>query len=217
MTTLIKDKPKGRFISILADGKFHETVAKETEGAVEREYETSSGEKGTKWELVYPEIRGFIRKVDFWTGDFGDMVQLTFGDPGEEQITISQSVAGNFGEDILKKLPSISPEKEVWIRPYAFKDETSGKDKRGVTFYQNGDKVPDFFWDGKKKTNGFPEPEGDTAEYGTDDWKIYFLQARKFLVKYVKENVVPKFDAEIQYEPTTEYPSENSEEMKPPF
>ena len=48
MTELIPDKPKGRFISILADGKFHETVKEGTEGAVEREYETSDGKTGKK-------------------------------------------------------------------------------------------------------------------------------------------------------------------------
>lgn len=214
MTTLLKDKPKGRFISILADGKFHETVPEGTEDAEKREYETSSGEKGEKWEITYPEIRGVIRKVDFWDGEFGEMVQLTFGDPGEEQITVSQGVAGNFGEDILKKLPGLSPEKEVRIRPYAFEDENTGKQKRGVTFWQDEQKVPDFFWDGKKKLHGFPEPEGDTSTYSKDEWKMYFLKARIFLIKYNKENIVGKYDAEIQYEPTA---TENSEDFAPPF
>lgn len=219
MTELIPDKPKGRFISILADGKFHETVKEGTEGAVEREYETSDGKTGKKWEITYPGINGIIRKVDFWKGEYGDMIQLTFGDPGEEQITISQGTAGNFGEDLMKKLPNVDPTKPVSIMPYAFTDEKTGKPKRGVTIYQDNKKLTDFFWDGEKKLHGFPEPEGDTAEYGTDDWKIYFLQARKFLIAYIKEHVAPKFDGEIAYEPTEilKYPNEDINPEEIPF
>jgi len=211
MPTLIGDKPKGRFVSILADGKLHETVPAGTEDAVEREYETSDGKKGKKWERVYAELRGTVKKVEFWKGEYGDMIQLTFADKtGEEQITLSQGIKGNFGEDILRKLPNLIPGKELWLKPYAFDDE-NGKPKRGVTFYQNGDKLTDFFRDEKgNKLHGYPEPDGDSTTYDSDDWAMYFTKARKFTVEYAKEHVLPKFDGEIEYEPEEiKYPDED--------
>ncbi len=78
--------------------------------------------------------------------------------------------------------------------PYAFEDD-KGKLVRGVTIYQNGNKVFNYFWDNDKKEpkHGYPAVEGENLS--KDDWKIHFLQARKFLVGYVKENIVPKFEA----------------------
>jgi hypothetical protein len=52
-------------------------------------------------------------------------------------------------------------------------------------------KVTNYFRDTDKKENinGYPNPEGDTQDYSKDDWKLYFLQARKFLVNYTRETM----------------------------
>ena len=41
----------------------------------------------------------------------------------------------------------------------------------------------------KININGFPNPEGDTEDYSKDDWKMYFLTCRKFLITYTKEHM----------------------------
>ncbi len=190
------DKSTERFISILADGKFHETVDKNTEGAVEREYETSDKKTGSKWELVYKDVSNvLITNVQFHTGDFGENLQLTLTE-GDNEVVLSVSTASRFGENLLRKLPALDFSKVVAIKPYSFLDEKE-KMVQGVNFYQNGDKVMSFFQDeDKKNLHGFPSPEGDTTSFDNDDWKIYFLQVRKFLVNYAKENIASKFSQE---------------------
>lgn len=32
-----------------------------------------------------------------------------------------------------------------------------------------------------------PKPDGDTNKFSSDDWKIHFLQVRKFLINNTKE------------------------------
>ncbi len=191
---ILTTEKTGRFITILADGKLHETVNKDADGAVLREYETSDGKKGEKYELVYTKLEGFITDVGFHTGDFGEQVQITFTD-GDNEVILSQGVASNFGEDLLKKLPNVAFSEKVTVSPYAFENEQA-KPVRGVTLYQKGEKLFNYFWDfeGKKEKNGYPAPDGDTKEYDADLWKIHFIKARKFLVNYTKENIVPKFN-----------------------
>lgn len=199
-----------RYISIKADGHFHETVTQDIEGAVLREYELRDGTKGSKWELVYKKIEALITNIQFQEGDYGENLQITFKDEEENEVILSQGVGTSFGEDILKKLPSINFSEKVTFNPYAF-DDDKGKLRQGVTVYQKSDKVLNYFWDEvkKKPTNNFPEPEGDTKDYTKDDWKIHFLKVRKFLVGYTKERIVPKF---YKGEETVEYPQE---ELKP--
>ncbi len=194
MLTPIKS---GRYISILADGRLHETVLQNTEGAVLREYETSDGKKGSKWERVFGAIKARITGIKFQDGDYGESIQITFDD-GENKVILSQLCASSFGEDILKKLPAIDFSKEVSLRPYAFEGEDE-KMVRGVEVKQNGEKVTNYFWDAEKKEplNGFPAFDGNKSD--KDDWKIHFLKARKFLVNYAKENIVPKFSSVVEY------------------
>jgi hypothetical protein len=189
---MLTKETTGRFLSILnSDGNFHETVTKDTKGAVLREYETSDGKKGEKWEQVYTKAEGHIVNMSFRDGDFGEQVMITVND-GTDEFTIAQGVSTSFGEDILKKLPSLDLSKSVTFAPYSFNDD-KGRSVKGVTLYQDGEKVKNAFWDGEKTTLGFPEPEGDTKNYDKDDWKIHFLKVRKFVVNYAKDNVLPNF------------------------
>jgi hypothetical protein len=66
-----------------------------------------------------------------------------------------------------------------------------------LTITQKDKKIPSFFYDAdnKKNINGYPDPTGDTKTYSKDLWKIYFMQARMFLVKYVEDNILPKVKA----------------------
>lgn len=190
-------KGTGRYISIKADGLFHEKVTKDTDGAVYREYEVKDKEgkvtKGEKWELLYKNIRGVtIKDIAFEDSDFGENILVTFTD-GESDITLSENTSGNYGTDIMKKLPNLTFSENMVVQPYSFEDD-SGKDRRGVTFWQNGDKVPSYFWDSEKEesAHGFPLPEGDKSKFDKDDWKVFYIGVKKFLVNHTKENVIPK-------------------------
>lgn len=213
---LTKDE-HGRYISILADGKFHETVPMGTEDAVEREYETSDGKKGTKWEMVYSKLTAKITGVYFKDSDYGQTICLDFeGDEGK--VTVQVGTDSNFGTDIMKKLPNIDLSKDVTIQPYAFVDEGTGKHRRGVSIMQGEVKINDHFRDFAAKTNlhGFPNPAEDTSAYDKDDWKMYFMQVKKFLVKYTQENVCPKLTGN-KIEHPVEYPKAEIDSDSIPF
>ena len=177
-----------------ADGRFHEKVDKDTEGAVLREYTVKKdGEetKGEKWELLYKDISNvLVTNIRFEDGDYGENILLTLID-GDNEIVWSESTASNFGSDLMKKLPNLDFSKRVSFKPYAFEDE-KGKDKRGVSIFQE-DKVSDFFYDGEKKLHGFPEWPKALEDMKSDDWKMFFLQVKMFLTDYTKTNIVPKF------------------------
>lgn len=175
-----------QFVSILADGRLHMTVDADTEGAKRREYETSDGKTGEKWELVFTEVSGIISEVKFFEGDYGKSLQLKIVDGDEKPVVLSLSCASNYGEDMMKKLLSIDIAKPVKIVPYAFIDE-KGKNKKGVTVYQDDQKIKNFFYDEEKKENinGYPEPKKLKKPLSKDQWKLYFMEARLFLIEAI--------------------------------
>ena len=205
MSMLTKEE-KGRFISILADGKFHETVSASTDGAVEREFETSDGKKGTKHELVYTKIEAYIRGVEFKDGDFGQQILIAFEDEEGNKVTLAQNTASNYAEDLMKKLPLVDLNEKVKVTPFSFTDEKQ-RNVKGVTLFQGKTpegkekKVPNYFKEGgtekPKYINGFPEPQGDTSGYDKDDWKVYFISVRKFLVKHTQDTIIPKLGGSV--------------------
>ena len=179
------------YLSVLgSDGSIRPTVNENTEGAVKRDYESSDGKKGTKFELVYKAIGGKITGLAFYDGDYGKNLQIDIThDAGTH--TLSLGTASNFGEDFLKKLPNIDLNEEVVITPYAFEDE-KGKMKKGVTITQDGEKIQNFFYDAEKKVNlhGYPKlTQKQIDSFDTDDWKVYFIGARKFLIEYAIKNI----------------------------
>lgn len=211
MSMLKNTKNDNKYVSILADASMRLPVTEDTEGAVKRDYETSDGKTGSKFELVFTELSGKIDKIAFFDGEYAKLLQLTFVNPEDEEeepLILSVSTGSTFGEDIMKKLLSIDMDQPVRLVPYSFDDEKTKKNKKGVTIYQmvNGkeEKVKNFFYDEetKKVCNGYPEiPAGHGKKpVSKDEWKIYFAQARLFMINTITE----KFDLEnAPEEPST--------------
>lgn len=167
------------FISVLADGKFHQTVPEGTVNSIKREYEDKQGGKHSKVELVYDEASGYISKLGFTENEYGKSLNIEIDGDG----TISLNVESNFADDFMKKLPNVDLSQPVTLAPYAFEDDNK-RNRRGITIYQNGKKVESAFWDSEKKVvkGGIPVTEGDTESFDKDDWKMHFMRVRKFLV-----------------------------------
>lgn len=187
---------KEEYVSVLSDGTLRLVVPEGTEGAVKREYETSTGEKGIKHELVFSKLIGKIVGVSFHEGDFGKLLHLTVND-GKGDMILSLSTATNFGEDVMKKLPNIDFSKDCEFAPYSFTNE-KGRSVKGVTITQDGEKIKNFFQsentdpigNNSEPINGYPKAKGDTTKYSKDKWKAYFLEARIFLTEYVEEHII---------------------------
>jgi len=191
---LSNNKTNGTFASVLSTGEISVKCEEGTPGSVRREYEDSkTKELKVKFEKIYTDLTGFITSVKFFEGEYGKQLQLTVNDGGEETV-LSFPTSSNFCEDLMKKLPSVNFEKEVFIKPYSFTDKVSKKLRKGVTIMQDNEKVSSYFTsyaNEKAETiNGLPQPEKGKA-YDNEDWKMYFMTVRKFLINFIIENISP--------------------------
>ncbi len=182
-------KEEAIYASILADGLIHVSVPEGTEGAKKREYETSDGKVGTKWELLYKDVSGLLTKINFREGDYGKSLQLTIQDGDEMPVVLSLPTSSNYGEDAMKKLINIDLAKPVKIAPYSFTDD-KGKIKKGVTIYQDEVKLTNYFYDIETKQNlhGFPEPKKLKKPLSKEQWKMYFMEAQMFMIDKITEH-----------------------------
>ena len=203
---------KGKYYNII-DGTFRVTVPKDHPEAEERQWEASDGTKGTKYERVVHALFGTIKSIAFHDGQYGKTVQIILdeNEDGDAPI-VSFGTSSRYGEDFLKRLPSIKLDEEVKFYPFTFTPEGKDKEVSGLALFHKDNegkftvKIPNYFVDqeAKKPTNGYPTPEGDTSTFDSDDWKAFYIKARKFLIKYAEENVIPKIATTTKK--TIEYP-----------
>jgi hypothetical protein len=197
---------RGKYYSIVA-GTFRTQVPQEDPTATRRDWESADGKKsGTKYERIVNALFGYIKDVSFADGEFGMqvLIKLDENEEGDNPI-IALGTSSREAEDFLRKLPNVDLSKEVRLRPFNFEGDNN-EEVRGMEIMQQDSddeftvKITNFFRDKDKKENinGYPNPEGDTADYSKDDWKIYFLSARKFLINYIKENICPQFTEQGQ-------------------
>ena len=195
------------FTVLGSDGTLRTKVPEGTEGAVRRDYETKDGAKGTKFERVFKSIEGMITNVQIHDGEYGTNLVITLADKNGVEVNLSLGFNTPFGEDTAKKLPQVDFEMPVKFAPYAFVDD-NGKDKKGMTVMQGEVKLQSFFngYDAEAKkftyANGYPEPKGDTSEYNSDKWKVYFGECRIFLQEYIEKYILPRFVGVTHVVPT---------------
>jgi len=196
---LLNTKQDNKFVVILADGTLRLSVPEGTPGSVIREFENSKGVKTVKHELIYTELSGFISNIEFRDGDYGKSLQLTIKENGEDDITLSVLTSSNYGEDLLKKLLNIDMTKRVRLVPYAFEDD-NGKTRKGVTVYQDADKVTSYFQEGtgKDTVNLHGYPDAPKAKAGktisSEEWKLYYGQCRLFMIDYIEDKLSQPID-----------------------
>lgn len=169
------------YISIVG-GKIVKSVPEGTEGARRREWE-AGGRTGVKHELVYDSWTGLIEDIRIIDTEFGEMCNVVF-----EDAILSMNTASRYFTDFAKKACSMDTRKPLRIAPFDFTDDEDRR-KTGVSLYQGDKKLENKFWDAAKKkpVEGFPEPEGDKTKYKSDDWKIYYLRVKKYLVGKIGE------------------------------
>lgn len=199
------------------DGTFRVQVPANHPEAIAREWETKDGKSGTKYERHVKALFGKVTGVAIREGDYGKNLNI-YLDENEDGETpcITLGVSSRYGEDLLKKLPGLT-DQEYRFMPYDFTDpENADKRIRGVSVTSKDSedkftvKVGNFFYDGEKNINGYPDPTDEDKS----DWEFYFKKANKFLVKYAEENVVPKYRP---LEAAFEYPTETIHPEDIPF
>lgn len=208
----------------IVGGSFRVRVAQDDPEAVRRDWTSADGTKsGTKYERIVKSLIGYIEDIQFRDSEYGLQlyIMLDENDQGWKPV-IALNTASREAEDFLRKLPNIQLLKEVRLRPFDFTGN-SGDEVRGMEVMHadpNGEfteKVVNFFRDAEKKVNinGYPNPEGDTNDYSKDDWKLYFLQARKFLVNYTREKMQARVAAAVVDRGRGVVPSDDLDEIFP--
>jgi len=96
------------FASIIADGSIRVKTGEGNPNAVKREFKTGDGTEGVKFELVYNNLRGLIKGIEFEDGKYGQQMFVTIDD-----ITLAVNTDSAWGRDIMQKLPAIDLTKEV--------------------------------------------------------------------------------------------------------
>jgi len=219
---------KNTYFNII-NGEFRTRVTEDTEGAIAREYETKDGAKAVKWERPVSALKGVVTDIYFREGEYGKSVMIMLDENSDGQTPVIQlGVSSNYGEDFLKKLPNMKLDNEVMLRPYAF--EENSKEKRGIAVTQCDEegnftvKCYDYFIEMKEvegknvytQLHGYPTPEKSNKEMDKEDWKIYFIQTRKFLVNYAEENILNKFTKETPKK-KIDYPENEVDGEDSPF
>src|SRR3990167_5154458 len=184
------------------DGSFRQKVAQDHPEAVRRDWKSADGKtSGTKYERIISALFGRIENVEFVAGDYGLNINITL-DENEDGVNpnVSLLAASREGEDFLKRLPNIDLTKEVRLMPFNF-DDDNDREVRGLSIMQQDEagnfkvKITNYFYDPEKKENinGYPVV-ADRDSMDKEDWKVFFIQARKFLVKYAEDNILPKLE-----------------------
>jgi hypothetical protein len=189
----LREREPKTYANIISDGTIRVKTSESDLKAVRRDYELKDGTKGTKFERVYHELSGIIEAIQFYEGDYGKTIHLVVKD-GEEKIILSVGMQTNYADDLMKKLPSLDLTKEVTLKPYSFTDKEK-KLRKGISINQGGNKIKSFFHDAENKPlHGFPVPDKKYTEMDSDDWKMYFIQTKKFLQKFIEDNLLLTFN-----------------------
>ncbi len=175
----------------IAYGKLREKCKEGEPNAVWREFEG----KGS-WAKEYQWIEGQITKIYYKESkDYGNSYEVTIDD-GEKKWNVYFKENSRYCQDFLVKLPNIDLSKFVKLNPYELKDNETGKDKRGTSVQQNGEKLKNFFSQKEGEVwvyrEGFPEPK--KPKLSDKEWKIFLIEIQCFLMDYVKANIIPKLN-----------------------
>lgn len=220
------EKDKKRYLTILADGKLHERVDEDTEGAKVRTKKEQDGtvvdvedkDGNTIYELTYPGIVATIKDIKFNEGDYGTNINIDLEDEDDNQFILSLQCASNYGERFMEVLPNLDLNKEVDITPYSFTPKGKTEKVRGITIMQDEEKVESAFavkdgdeWEVLIK--GFPMPD-PKKKYNSEKWKTFFAQRREWIMDYLLEaGLIKAADASDDADEVEE--ADDEEETKP--
>lgn len=115
---LIKNEMDNKIYAyVLSDGFIRTKSEERVSGAIRRDYETPSGEKGTKFELVFAKLEGFIKRIGFKETEFGKFLETDIQDIKDEKVVcLSLNVENSFAQDLMKKfLILILTKKFFWF------------------------------------------------------------------------------------------------------
>jgi hypothetical protein len=204
----------------IVSGSFRQKVAEGTPGAIARNY-VYQEQQCTKHEIHHKNLKGYLRGIEFKTGDFGEQCIVTIMD-GDDAAKLTMPVKSRYFIDFAKKIVNAQISEHIIMNPFDFttkpKDGSKPKQITGVTILQGAAKMGSFYWDGSKSINGAPTPEGDTSQYTSDDWVYFFTTERRFLIEELTEfaTLIDKVEVSDGLQPIEElFPSKPKKKTPP--
>jgi hypothetical protein len=169
----------------IIEGHLMQKVNEDTPGAVKRNWKAPDGATGSKWELQYKNLTGYITGIEFKQGDFGEQCIIKIEADGEK-ANLQMSSDSRYFSTFAQRFKNIRLEGHVCFNAYDF--EKDGKKRSGMSITQDGKKVESYFWDSiaKAPINGLPQPDNRGSGFDKDDWKMYFIQLKKFLKRHIE-------------------------------
>ncbi len=183
-TVQMSTKPYLRIVQ----GNFVVKAEEGEKGARLRKWKTPNGDEGQTWENVFVEWSGKIERVEVKENDYGEICVIELDD-----AIITLNINSRYFTDFACKIQSADLSKIVTFHPYDF--EVDGKKKSGISMSQDGVKLTNYFYDGEKNINGFPEPDPKKKSQRSY-WKIYFVEVSDFLIESIKNLNIRKSEKE---------------------
>lgn len=196
----LENRASGMIYLKIADGKLR-TKAKANEDKAEFRRVEVQGKVYEMWEHVFTEVTGMIDNIEIKPHEtYGDSALITIRDGDEVYGLTLPEKSGNF-RSLCYLLPNIDFSSEVTIKPYAMQVEGKDYKNTGITIYQNGEKVLNYYkdWDEETKTstlkNGLEEFDFQAVKGNKSKTKILQIQVLEFLTESLKKQI-DRFDKE---------------------
>lgn len=172
-------RSSGKTYLSVVQGNLVQRVDKDTPNARKREYEKRDKSTGVKWELVYMNWTGILQDIKIKDSDFGEQCEIIFSD-----AIITVPTKSRYFQEFAGKVHNADLAREITLHPYDFEDD-DGKRRSGFSFIQDGEKLKNYFYGEKQGElkHGFPAVEGDRSAMDKDDWSVYFIKVKKFLIE----------------------------------
>lgn len=179
-------------------GKWRERVDSGTHGATQRTITPLDGSaQYDVWEKVDDFVSGVIREIHLVDDEkYGRQWNIIIQD-GTEVLVLQFQYDSGYAMALLTKFPNADVTKEIAFHPYFFEEEKKAR----MVIKQNGVSIDSHFT--REDPKGFPPfpdnaPGSDRAD--KDDVKLWKINAMKFLVRHLKENILPKLPTKEQAE-----------------
>jgi len=147
-----------KFLTFMS-GKFVERVDENTTGAIARQLEKGPNVGTTVYELQYEGYEGQIYDVQTEAGDYGTRLHIFMDVSTEEEpeakVRISLPLSSGPAKGFLGRLPIIDFNKDVLLKGYHIKNDTTGRFNSYLVPYQDGQKLESYYT--KANPNGLPD------------------------------------------------------------
>ncbi len=193
MSGLVTEVTEGNVLYLnIIGGSIVKKAEKDEEGARKRVFKDDDGNEHIKYDKPFKNLTGHIVGMDFSEGKFGEQFTITVQN-GEAKAKLKVSTNSDYFTEFAKRLPNVDLTKTVVLNAYDVEEEGK-RNNRGISIKQDGEKLKNAYWNGTKVLGGMPNvSKEDSKDYDSDDWKVHFIQVRKFLKKKVQGLNIPTY------------------------